>query len=90
MDPQMLAKLVSEAKPLDQQLAATPDRYLRVDVTTQLDISDLMALQTQALPIERVRSASPLGGTVVVRRSWFARVWHGLTRRAPVGVVGLV
>jgi hypothetical protein len=92
MDPAMLAKLVSEAKPLDRQLAAHPDNHLHIDVTTPIDISELIPLQPmpKTIPIDRsmiVEVVPVMGGTAIAsHRGWFGRVWDVLTRRGSPSV----
>jgi hypothetical protein len=85
MDPTTLAKLVSEAKPQPD------DRFLRIDVTTPLDVSELSYARQLTMPIELSQIVWDMrsGGTAIVRRSWFSRVWATLTRRGKSSRVGV-
>jgi hypothetical protein len=84
MDPAVLAKLVAEAKPLEKQLE--PDKYLRIDVTTPIDIADLIVIEPlpHTIPIERsqILRSQPVEGTSIARRrGWLARLWDSLRKR---------
>jgi hypothetical protein len=75
MSRHSIARLVSEE---------LTDDVVRDDVTMPIDITELVPMHSQTIPIQmlQILSTIPLeGGTTTTHRSWFGRVWDTLTRR---------